>query len=167
MHQHALCPLAILADLPPSQEGWGTLPAPAGLTRHLASSIIPISRVSVLVLISPSSGRQPCLPPACLKINQDVSSSSLESLSQNLLRSSFILHLISDQPPPVAHIKDPGPGLLVLFPPDSHRLLPFPNTDILSISESHPLCCPNYLNLPMTTPRLMSPGPVIVLPCKL
>lgn len=104
---------------------------------------------------------------ACLKINQDVSSSSLESLSQNPLRSSFILHLISDQPPPVAHLKDPGPGLLVLFPSDSHRLFPFTNTDILPISKSHPLCCPNCLNLPMTTPRLLSPGPVTVLPCKL
>lgn len=38
--------------LPWSQEGWGTLLFPAGLAWHLAISIMPVSRVSVLALIS-------------------------------------------------------------------------------------------------------------------
>lgn len=45
-----------MLHLPQSQEGWGTLLSPAGFTRHLAFSISPISRVSVLALISPRSG---------------------------------------------------------------------------------------------------------------
>lgn len=88
----ALWPFAF--HLPLSQEGWGTLLFPAGLSRHLALSIMSLVICSPSFCLSfdfSSSGR---LAVTGLSHDQDVPDSSLEAFSQNLLLSSFTLHVV-------------------------------------------------------------------------